>query len=146
MPPAHRSSGQKDQAKTDTPSLFTHPIHLGRGATAMAEPAFTDLSWYADYVERHAGDGAEGRLVSLYRFSESWDSWEMHPHGHEIVLCTAGTITLIQQAPGEPEIRVRLTAGDYAINAPGVWHTADVEGEATALFITAGWGTEHRPR
>ena len=35
---------------------------------------------------------------------------------------------------------------EYAINAPGVWHTADVTGEATALFITAGKGTEHRPR
>ena len=34
-------------------------------------------------------------------------------------------------------------AGHYAINAPGVWHTADVIGdEATAVFITAGHGTE----
>ena len=41
---------------------------------------------------------------------------------------------------------VALARGDYAINPPGTWHTADVEGEATALFITAGWGTEHRPR
>ncbi len=32
------------------------------------------------------------------------------------------------------------------INEPGVWHTADVESTATALFITAGLGTEHRPR
>ena len=29
---------------------------------------------------------------------------------------------------------------------PGVWHTADIEGTATALFITAGLGTEHKPR
>ena len=36
--------------------------------------------------------------------------------------------------------------GEYAINGPGVWHTADVDDEATALFITTGWGTEHRPR
>lgn len=36
--------------------------------------------------------------------------------------------------------------GEYAINPPGVWHTADVEGEATALFITAGLGTEARAR
>ena len=26
------------------------------------------------------------------------------------------------------------------------WHTADIESEASALFITAGLGTEHRPR
>ena len=31
-------------------------------------------------------------------------------------------------------------------NAPGVWHTADVQGRATALFITAGEGTKQRTR
>ena len=39
-----------------------------------------------------------------------------------------------------------LQAGEYAINPPGTWHTADVDHEATGLFITAGMGTEHRPR
>ena len=42
--------------------------------------------------------------------------------------------------------QVTLGAGDYAINAPGVRHTADVAAPVTALFITAGLGTEHRPR
>jgi hypothetical protein len=41
---------------------------------------------------------------------------------------------------------VILDPGKYAINEPGTWHTADVDGEATALFITAGLGTAHRPR
>ena len=41
---------------------------------------------------------------------------------------------------------VMLEAGDYAVNPPGVWHTADVTGHATAIFITAGEGTQHRPR
>ena len=41
---------------------------------------------------------------------------------------------------------VVLEPGHYAINLPGVWHTADVKGHATALFITAGEGTQHRPR
>ena len=36
--------------------------------------------------------------------------------------------------------------GEYAINEPETWHTADVAGAATAVFITAGWGTERRPR
>jgi hypothetical protein len=31
-------------------------------------------------------------------------------------------------------------------NEPGTWHSANVVGEATALFITAGMGTQHRPR
>jgi hypothetical protein len=41
----------------------------------------------------------------------------VHPWGDELVLCVE----------------------------PGVWHTADVAGPATALFITAGLGTELRP-
>jgi hypothetical protein len=41
---------------------------------------------------------------------------------------------------------VTIVPGEYAINLPGVWHTADVDGEVTALFITAGMGTQHRPR
>ncbi len=49
-------------------SLFTDPIHLGRGATAMAEPPFTGMEWYQAYVDRHRGDGAEGRLVVMHRF------------------------------------------------------------------------------
>ncbi len=126
--------------------LEKHPIHLGRGATAVVQPEFTgELDWYMGYGQRHGDDGVEGRLVALHTFSSSWDSWEVHPHGAEVVLCTAGAMTLIQEIDGA-ERRVRLEPGQYAINAPGVWHTADVEGSATALFITAGEGTDHRPR
>ncbi len=126
-------------------SLSKHPLHLGLGATAVTEPPFTGMDWYAAYGARHAADGAEGRLVTLNTFSEPWSSWEMHPKGHEVVICTAGEITLVQEIDGA-EQRVLLRAGEYAINAPGVWHTADVSESATALFITAGMGTEHRPR
>ena len=127
-------------------SLFTFPIHLGLGAKALPQPEFTGLEWYEAYAARAAADGAEGRLVSLYTFAESWDSWEMHPAGDEVVLCTAGSLTLHQEHPDRTTATVTLGPGDYAINPPGVWHTADVAGEATALFITAGAGTQHRPR
>lgn len=127
--------------------LAVHPIHLGRGATAQIEPVFTgDMSWYEAYVGRHAADDAEGRLVSLHTFSEPWQVWERHPHGSEVVLCIAGEITLIQEDAAGGLESVTLAPGQYAINAPGVWHTADVAQQASAVFITAGWGTEHRPR
>lgn len=126
-------------------SLERFPIHLGLGARAVPQPEFTGIDWFAGYAERNAADGAEARLVSLYSFSESWTSWERHPMGDEAVICTAGEITLIQELP-EGARKMTLRAGDYAINPRGVWHTADVAGRATALFITAGIGTEHRPR
>jgi len=128
-------------------NLNTHPIHLGLGATAEREPEFTgDMSWYGGYTERHGGDGAEGRLVTMHSFTESWDMWEMHPVGSEVVLCTAGQITLHQEHADGNTATVSLSAGEYAVNDPGTWHTADVAESATAVFITAGMGTEHRPR
>lgn len=127
--------------------ISRHPIHLGLGATAVTEPVFTGgMEWYGDYTDRHASDGAEGRLVTMHTFDVPWDVWEMHPSGAEVVLCTAGSITLHQEhADGTTDV-VTLHAGQYAVNPPGTWHTADVDTEASALFITAGLGTEHRPR
>lgn len=126
-------------------TLSQHPVHLGRDASAVSEPEFTGMEWYADYGARHAADGVEGRLVSMFTFTAPWDSWEMHPQGHEVVICTAGEMTLIQEIDGAP-VRTTLRPGEYAINAPGTWHTADVAGTASAVFITAGMGTQIRPR
>jgi len=126
--------------------LTQHPIHLGLGATSVVEPLFTgEMEWYAGYGERHVSDGNEARLVSMHTFSASWDVWEMHPNGSEVVLCVAGAIELVQELDGA-EVTTALAAGEYAINAPGTWHTANVTDSATALFITAGAGTEHRGR
>jgi quercetin dioxygenase-like cupin family protein len=127
-------------------SIERFPIHLGLGARAVPQPEFTGMDWYADYGARNAADGREGRLVSMYRFTESWTSWEMHPAGDEVVLCVAGTMTLHQEKPDGTRETVVLGPGEYAINAPGVWHTADIDGSATAVFITAGEGTQHRER
>lgn len=121
-------------------------IHLGLGAAAVPQPPFTGMEWYAAYGNRHDGDGAEGRLVSMYTFDAPWDSWEMHPAGAEVVICTAGEMTLHQEHADGTTETVAIAAGEYAINPPGTWHTADVTGSATAVFITAGPGTEHRPR
>ena len=127
--------------------IDSNPIHLGLGAKAVSEPEFTgDLRWYEAYGARHDGDGAEGRLVAMHTFTAPWPSWEMHPKGDEVVLCLAGEMVLIQAFPDGRTADITLHAGEYAINPPGVWHTADISGEATALFITAGLGTEHRPR
>ena len=128
-------------------NIAANPVHLGLGATSEIEPLFTGaMDWYAGYADRHLKDGAEGRLVSMHTFNASWDMWEMHPLGSEVVLCTSGSISLIQEAPDGTASAVTLGPGQYAINAPGTWHTADVDDEATAVFITAGLGTLHRPR
>jgi quercetin dioxygenase-like cupin family protein len=129
-----------------THKLEQHPIHLDSASGAEAQPPFTGMDWYESYVQRYAADGVRGRLVSMHTFTEPWTSWEMHPNGSEVVVCTAGEMTLHQEQPDGSVSAVHLRAGEYAINTPGVWHTADVQASATALFITAGWGTQHRPR
>jgi hypothetical protein len=127
--------------------LTLHPVHLGLGATACVEPEFAgNMQWYMDYSERHAADGVEGRLVSMHTFREPWSSWEQHPNGSEVVVCVSGCLVLHQELADGSTTRAVLNSGQYAINPPGVWHTADVAGETTALFITAGAGTQVRPR
>jgi quercetin dioxygenase-like cupin family protein len=55
-------------------------------------------------------------------------------------------MTIHQELADGSKPTVALAAGDYAINPPGAWHTADVAESATAVCVTAGWGTEHWPR
>ena len=138
-----------DNRNMADPSVFAltnFPVHLGSGATVIRLEEFTgDGDWYERYGEQTAADGVEGRLVSLHTFDGPWPTWEVHPHGEELVLCTAGTITLHQDAAGATRTVV-LETGEAIVNPSGVWHTADVTGTATALFITAGLGTEIRER
>ena len=126
-------------------------IHLGPGATSTPQPVFDGMDWYAGYGARHGGDGPEGRLVSQHTFTQGWDSWEMHPKGSEVVICTQGAMVLTQEFPDGSTDQISLKAGEYAINPPGVWHIADIPEDApghsaTAIFITAGDGTQVRPR
>jgi quercetin dioxygenase-like cupin family protein len=85
-------------------------------------------------------------LVTTSPYSASWQSWEKHPMGEEIVCLLSGRVTLIQERDGH-EVRVELTeVGQYALNPRGTWHTADVHEDSLLLFITAGEATVTRPR
>jgi len=103
-------------------SLYDYPIHLGGGASAVAEPKFTGYEWYDEYGSRHADDLEEGRIVSLFRFEESWTSWEMHPQGEEVVCVVQGHMTLHQELPDGSSQSYELGPDDYAINPR--WHLA----------------------
>lgn len=128
--------------------MTTHPIHLGLGGTSTRLPTFTgDMAWYENYGATHAADGNDGRLCSIHTFTDDWGEWEVHPEGHELVVCLDGVLRLHQEHPDGSVGEVTLRSGEAVINDPGVWHTADVvEGPVRAFFITAGLGTEGRPR
>lgn len=123
--------------------LAATPIHLG-GVQAVTQDGFDGSpAWFERYAEQHP-DG--GFLVTTFSFDRPWDSWEMHPVGDEVVLCVAGSMTLHQETAAGEFRTVTLGPGEYVVNEPGTWHTADVDGSATGVFVTAGEGTQHRPR
>lgn len=128
------------------PDLTETPIHLGLGARAVPLEGF---AWSPEYMtaygERVASDGDEGRLVTLGDMATSWDTWEVHPAGEEVVLVVSGRVRLVQEVDGA-EQATEVGPGGYVINGAGVWHTADVIDPARVLFITPGRGTTHRPR
>ena len=131
---------------SDAFDLSTTHAHLGLGARVDLLP---DFQWTPEYLnaygERVASDGDEGRLVSYFHQDASWDTWERHPAGDELVVLVSGRVDLFQEIDGEVR-KVELTAGMAVVNPPGVWHTADIHEPGDALFITPGRGTEIRPR
>ena len=118
-------------------------LHLGPTSSTVVRA----FSWdrIGEYGAHFAADGAQGRLVTMGRQTESWTSWERHPAGEELVFLISGRVDLIQDLDGE-EHHIEMHAGDAVLNPPGVWHTSDVHEPGDALFITPGAGTEHRPR
>ncbi len=74
----------------------------------------------------------------------SWDSWERHPAGEELVVLISGRIDVVQELDGAEHV-VELRPGQAMVNPVGVWHTARVHEPGLALFITPGEGTEGRP-
>ena len=126
--------------------LSTTHVHLGLGATATPVPDFQwNPEFLAEYGARFAADGDEGRLVCVFDQPATWDSWERHPAGEEVVVLLAGRVDVIQDIDGEHR-KVELRPGEALVNPAGVWHTADVHEPGRALFITPGRGTENRPR
>jgi len=101
-------------------------------------------TFYEDLDQRFP-DFAKHVLVSCHEFTEPWPSWEIHPHGDEVVMLLAGEATLVlRQADGGDTELVLRAAGEYAVVPRGTWHTARVARHARMLFITPGEGTENR--
>ncbi len=130
---------------SDAFDLTSTYVHLGLGSAATVLPDFT---WTQECVEsyrkRFACDGNEGRLVCIVAQGETWDSWERHPAGEEVVVLLSGRVDLVQDLDGVEHV-VALRPGEAAVNPTGIWHTARVHEPGLALFITPGEGTEHKP-
>ncbi|MFE6710619.1 cupin domain-containing protein [Streptomyces sp. NPDC057695] len=126
--------------------LRTTPVHLGRGSTAKLVEGFAwDPEALQAYSSAVAEDGAEGRMVMIFDGDGPGDHWERHPAGDELVVCLSGSVTVSRDLDGVLD-RVLLGPGEATVNPAGVWHAVDMTGPTSLLSITAGLGTDHRPR
>ncbi|MFJ7525904.1 cupin domain-containing protein [Streptomyces griseus] len=126
--------------------LRTTPVHLGLGSRAASVEGFAwDPEVLQAYSAAVAADGAEGRLVTIFDGDGPGDHWERHPAGDELVVCLSGSVTVTRDVDGVPD-RVTLRPGEATVNPAGTWHAVDMAGPASILTITAGLGTDHRPR
>lgn len=119
-------------------------VHLGPNGTSI--PLEVTNRFWQDMASGTFSDLGPGRLVSTYEFKESWTTWEKHPAGEEVVVLLAGAMDLVLAADGREETVSLDRPGQFLIVPRDVWHTADVPKGALALFITAGEGTQNRPR
>ncbi|MGR7000498.1 cupin domain-containing protein [Yinghuangia aomiensis] len=126
--------------------LRTTPVHLGLGSTAKPVEGF---AWDPEVLQAYgaavASDGAEGRMVMIFDGDGPGDHWESHPAGDELVVCLSGSVTVVRDVDGVPD-RILLGPGEATVNPAGVWHAVDMAGRASILTVTAGAGTDHRPR
>jgi hypothetical protein len=127
----------------DVRSTFAH---LSVDASTTPVP---DFEWAPEFLEayssRFTADGGRGRLVMMHEMTSSWDSWERHPAGEELVISCNAVFDLHQEI--EDEVRVvRIEPAGAIVNPTAAWHTADVVTPGYVVFITPGKGTEHRPR
>lgn len=119
-------------------------LHLGPDGTAV--PLAVDDTFWEKLGSGGFDHLGPGRLVSTYEFSADWTGWERHPAGEEVVVLLSGALDFVLEADGGERTIALSQPGQFLLVPRGVWHTANVADSATALFITPGDGTEHRPR
>lgn len=116
-------------------------IVLSPDKKAFIEPA--DQTLY-DRIDKTYNSFIGHELVSCYEFESDWPSWEVHPHGDEIVLLISGEVEfLLEEEAGETCVTLK-EQGEYMIVPKGVWHTAKTQTRSKLLFITPGQGTQHK--
>ncbi len=91
-------------------------------------------------------DGFRGHtLVMTYAFDTPWPTWEIHPHGDELVYLLEGDTDFVLRVNGA-DITVRVhEPGSYVQVPRNTWHTARPHAPTRMLFITPGEGTRNEP-
>ncbi len=120
------------------PKLDTTFLVLDQHQACTPIPVTPGL--YAGLDEQFNGF-AGCNLVAEHAFDADWTTWEMHPHGDEVLYLVSGAAMLhLHEDEGERIITFN-TPGSFVVIPKGVWHTAKVASACRILFITPGQGT-----
>ena len=115
-------------------------LHLLDGLELRALHA-TDAYW--QHRAEH-DEPANGRLMSIFDYTETWTWWERHPDGDEFVHVITGEVDFLLD-DGQEERSAHLSSGEGTIVPQGAWHRAVVHRPSTMLFVTPTPArTEHR--
>ena len=94
-------------------------------------------------LDKSYNDFVGCELISCYEFDSDWPSWEMHPHGDEIVMLLSGHVEFVLDDEAHTVVTLK-GQGDYVIVPRGVWHMAKTTVKSKVLFITSGQDTQHK--
>ena len=125
------------------------PVELGRAAAIHldADLHITTLALGPEFWSHRADNPqlAVGRVLSVFEYVETWNYWERHPDGDELVYLLAGAVELLLEHDGA-SAAVALRAGEAAIVPAGAWHRAAIHAPSQLLFVTpTPQRTEQRP-
>ena len=126
--------------RIQTLNLETTYLGLARDSEVRVVPVGPDF-----WETIHENEAVGPRMVAVFPFSASWDSWEVHPAGDEVVVVLEGAADMLFDVEGEV-VRVPVKAGQTILVPQGLWHTLDVHEPGRSLHITWGERTEHRSR
>ena len=85
-------------------------------------------------------------LVARFDFTCDWPTWEIHPHGDEVVTLISGAADMVLELPHGRDTLPLRKPGDFAIVPKGTWHTARISTPTSMLFVTPGEGTGNAVR
>lgn len=124
---------------TSSFDVHTTAVHLDGIGPIRASEA-TDQFW----ADRSHPALREGQILSVFRYTQTWDYHERHPEGDELAVVLEGHIDVLLDV-GRGEVAEPLLPGSGCVIPAGVWHRVRVHEPSIVLFITpAAARTEHR--
>lgn len=113
---------------------------------ASAEKIAVTADFWPDLMAGKLGRFRHEYLVTQLEFTESWNSWENHRNGDEIVILLRGEATMIMETEAGEASQTLTVPGEFVFVPRDTWHTANIEVPCSMVFITAGEGTVVRTR